>query len=411
MLPGESYVLVDPDGTSGYWYRTIRAKVPNARFIAVWSTIETKHRLMRFIPHQILPDFELVYGADTIRQIQNIGTISRVLPGSDQSIWLVETLQSRLTPSLSNDPSTMDFRRDKVSIYSRLHEIGLIGQSHVIVPGKPHDHVRITEECVIKPVIGRGGYGVRFLHTQDDLGRYLSSTNIGDGFIVQKRHRGTEFSVDMITISGCHVLTAVWRYEKPNDATHIKEEVTLVDPYKNAELVAGISRYVRKILTALDVHHGPSHTEVIVDSTGMINLVEVNLRLHGHLDETAVRASLGRNQIEMSSGFLPDQHKISEDDTFAFHKPLKKVFLNNMVPKNIQSIDWTQAENLIKPNFHTVYKHSYLYPGHVGQTTNVGNSLGVVVMVGRDMARWGDDVTRIRAWKRDIVNAAELVQP
>lgn len=398
------YIIVDPDGSSGYWYRTIARMDPSAKTVVVWSSDESKTRLMPMIPHGIKSGVEFFFNETTIDEIERMGRVKAVLPCCDSSIWLVERLQRGLTPLLSSREETSAGRYDKMAVYDHLHQHGLMEQTRLLMPGDDISGLEISEEMVIKPIDGRGGRNVAFIKNPDDLGRYLSSSSENNRYMLQKRSMGMEYAVDMFTIGGVHTMTALWRYDKPT-STHVKDEVTLVDPMRNRELVATISRYVRKVLSVLDMGFGPSHTEVIVGKEGSISLVEVNFRLHGHLDDLAIPRVLGRNQISMTIEAAMNVFEPMEDETYVFYRPLKKVYFNNVVPKYIESIDWNPIEERIKPNFHATYKHAHLYPGFAGSTTWVGDSLGVVVMIGYDMSRWASDVVVAREFKERMVTA------
>lgn len=401
------YVLVDPDGSSGYWYRTIDVVNPDSKRVVVWSSEASRQRLGYFIPHAISPDFELIYDGNSIDAISARYNVLAILPGCDNSVWLVEELQRALTPALSNPDDTKHHRRNKLSVYDRLHNAGMIEQVQCVT-SLDQKHISIACPSVIKPIDGRGSSEISFIDTQQQLAAYLSRPAAQRRqYIIQKRYVGSEYAIDMVSRKGKHFLTAVWRYDIPAHS-HVVDEVTLVDPIRNQGLVAKLAGYVREVLKNLDYHNGPSHAEVIVSPDGNVSLVEVNFRLHGHLDEKAVEHSLHRSQILLSMDPFVSGPTWTEDNTFGFKRALKKVFINNIEPKYIEKIDWSGIREHLDPNLHTIYKHAHLYPGYLGPTTYLGDSLGVVVMVGRDMSKWAEHVGLVRRWKDALANAKTL---
>lgn len=400
------YVLVDPYVTSGYWYRTIAKMDLSIKTVAVWSSDEIKKELSKSVTHNIVADYDFIADDSTIEKIKSIGKVIAVLPCYDSSIDLVDKLQNALTPDLSSDPALAHARTGKWPMYKHLHSLGLIGKSSLISSGQVITDSTYDGEAVIKPLKGSGGSGVSIRTGLDSINAYLASSPPDQSFILQKRHIGDEYAVDMLTYNGDHKLMAVWRYTKEAD-THVKEEVDLINPSDDPELIKRISNYVKTILTAIGFGFGPSHTEVIVDRQSNVNVIEVNLRLHGHLDEGAVDKVLPKSQIKGTFYIAKNRPQITCNDTYPVMKPLKKIYVNNRVPKYIDRINWTNLKSYIQKNFHIVYERHLLFPGHLDKTSCVADSLGVILMVGNDLSRWEEDVNRAREWKNRIVWASE----
>lgn len=150
--------------------------------------------------------------------------------------------------------------------------------------------------CVVKPVQSAGSDDVFLCANEEEaltaFGR-INGTMNGIGLqntcvLVQEYLKGKEYVVDKVSRDGVHKLVGIWEYEKRsvNGANFVYFGMRLMDP--SSEKMQIMVRYADKVLDALDIKHGPSHMEVMLDNWGTAEapefvpcLVEVGARCQG----------------------------------------------------------------------------------------------------------------------------------
>ena len=150
--------------------------------------------------------------------------------------------------------------------------------------------------CVVKPVQSAGSDDVFLCSNEEEaltaFGR-INGTMNGIGLqntcvLVQEYLKGKEYVVDKVSRDGVHKLVGIWEYEKRsvNGANFVYFGMRLMDP--TSEKMQIMVRYADQVLDALDIKHGPSHMEVMLDNWGTAEapefvpcLVEVGARCQG----------------------------------------------------------------------------------------------------------------------------------
>jgi ATP-grasp domain len=147
-----------------------------------------------------------------------------------------------------------------------------------------------TEEypVVLKPTESAGSDGVKLCHSyqeaKDHFHRLMQSQMINGGscpaVLCQEFLRGKEYVVDHVSKDGIHKTMMVWVYDKrpANGSAFVYFGCVPVDPQSPEARI--VIPYVRGVLDALGVQHGPSHGEVMMTPEGPC-LVEMNCRAHG----------------------------------------------------------------------------------------------------------------------------------
>ena len=198
------------------------------------------------------------------------------------------------------DSETIWQTRDKYRMRLKLKRAGLCSVKSAIV-----DHLRQLEDFVrsnptigsliLKPVSGTGSRDVVRLDASDvsalaggDTEPQLAFPLLAEQFI-----EGVEYSVEAFTHAGYHHIVCIT--EKFKDSSSFIESGHLVPARISDELAQSISSYVRRCLSALNVTCGPSHTEVIVNKSGVF-IVETHTRVAGdsipHLAKLATGVDL-----------------------------------------------------------------------------------------------------------------------
>jgi len=130
-----------------------------------------------------------------------------------------------------------------------------------------------------------------------------------DCALVQEYLVGKEYVVDKVSRDGVHKLVAIWQYEKRsvNGANFVYFGMRLMD--SESEMAQVMVAYADRVLDALDIKHGPSHMEVMMDrteaegvTTWLPCLVEVGARCQGGEGTwlPMTREAIGFTQVEIT---------------------------------------------------------------------------------------------------------------
>ncbi|MFE0104715.1 ATP-grasp domain-containing protein [Streptomyces sp. NPDC059009] len=176
---------------------------------------------------------------------------------------------------------TVRLLQDKLAFRTLLAERGIEG----VAARLGHDEADIRAfvdefgPAVIKPRYGSGSLGVRLVHGPEAVPEVAAwAAEFGlHTFIMEQYLRGPEFSVEAFSFAGEHVVVAYTAKEKLDSFV----EVGHVQPAAlDADTTAGIESLVARMLDAVGVTDGPSHSEVIVTADGP-RLVESHNRRGG----------------------------------------------------------------------------------------------------------------------------------
>ena len=152
------------------------------------------------------------------------------------------------------------------------------------------EHFLKTEPypLVLKPVESAGSDGVKLCYNYDEAKDHfellMKSQMVNGGqcpaVLCQEFLRGKEYVIDHVSRDGKHKTAMVWVYDKrpANGSAFVYYGMSpvRVDSPEAKILIS----YTRRVLDAIGIRHGPTHTEVMMTADGPC-LVEVNCRAHG----------------------------------------------------------------------------------------------------------------------------------
>lgn len=227
----------------------------------------------------------------TVNALAEFDVVS-VMPGSEPGVLLAEDLQDQFGLP-GNGAATKDWRRDKHPMQERIREMGLRAIHQVYSDSV--DEILEWQACwgrwpiIVKPAMSGGADGVYWCHGPEDVqrayadqcGRMNVNGVVNAQLLAQEFLDGKEYIIDCVSHEGRHVVSGIWEYAQKRD--HVtkgisKDYAKLCDGRgETADLLVD---YVFKVLTALDLKYGPSHTEVILVN-GEPCLVETGARMHG----------------------------------------------------------------------------------------------------------------------------------
>jgi biotin carboxylase len=196
-------------------------------------------------------------------------------------------------------PRTVTWVHDKVAMRARLRAAGL--------DATPVRRVRDEAElatflrlhggpCVVKPVQGAGSAGVSVIERPEQAAAAyaLAESDFAGlpaaGVLVERFHRGPQYSVETISEGGEHAVVALVR--KFSDPATLVEIGHLLPADLTPAAVVTCCRYVRQVLDALGITDGPAHTELVLTAAGP-RVIETHVRLAGDDIPDLVRQATG----------------------------------------------------------------------------------------------------------------------
>ncbi|WNV84947.1 ATP-grasp domain-containing protein [Umezawaea sp. Da 62-37] len=187
----------------------------------------------------------------------------------------------------THSPRTVALVHDKQAMRARLRETGLDATPSALVATLGDLRAFVREHglpCVVKPVSGAGSAGVSRVTRESELaaaferaaGRHEGLSD--SGVLVEQFHEGPQFSVEAFSELGEHQVVAITRkYSDPVSFV----ELGHVSP---AELSTSqrdeIHVYTQRLLDALGVESGATHTEIVLGEAG-VRVIETHVRMGG----------------------------------------------------------------------------------------------------------------------------------
>lgn len=211
---------------------------------------------------------------------------------------------------------TVTLAHDKAAMRAWLREQGIDGAASARV--KDLDELRAFVRqhglpCIVKPVTNAGSAGVSKVTDESALERALeraggSGTGPADaGVLVEEFFDGPQFSVEAFSESGEHEVVGITR--KYSDPVSFVELGHVSPADVSGEQSRDIETYVKRILEAIGVANGPTHTEVVLTGKGP-RLIETHVRMGGDkipdltldatgvdIDDCALRQAFGEQVL------------------------------------------------------------------------------------------------------------------
>lgn len=181
---------------------------------------------------------------------------------------------------------TVRYTRDKVAMRRRLVEAGveqIASEGVDSVAGLHRFAAAHGYPVVVKPVAGAASSGVSIVRSPAELeqawewGKAAREPDSNE-LMIEEFLDGQELSVEAFSHDGEHFVVALT--EKVKEPRHCLEIGHMVRASFPAETVAAVSAHVGRVLTALAVRDGITHTELILTSAGP-RVVETHLRRGG----------------------------------------------------------------------------------------------------------------------------------
>lgn len=150
---------------------------------------------------------------------------------------------------------------------------------------------------IVKPSDRSGSRGVTKLTTQNGLREAIDSAlkvSFSNTALVEEFAEGDEYSVEFVSWRGEHRALAITE-KFTTGAPHFIETGHLEPARINPDLAAHVFMIVSHALSSLGIEYGASHSEVKIDSSGNIKLIEVGARMGGDF--------IGSDLVQLSTGY------------------------------------------------------------------------------------------------------------
>ncbi|QGV80447.1 ATP-grasp domain-containing protein [Streptomyces ficellus] len=226
----------------------------------------------------------------------------------------------------THSPATVRLVQDKHAMRERLRETGVEDTA----AGRAYDEADLLAfgekagyPFIVKPTAGTASFGVTLVHSPAEAAAAYR-TAAGDfpgiarlGVLAEQYHEGPQYSVEAFSEAAEHVVVAVTR--KYSDPKNMVELGHVLPAPLDADAQEAIGGHVRRVLDALGVEFGPTHTEVVLTADGP-RVIETHLRVGGDEIFNLVKDAVGVDMIDFQARqaygdkVLPDIRAILEAD-------------------------------------------------------------------------------------------------
>lgn len=166
---------------------------------------------------------------------------------------------------------------------------------------------KLQYPVIIKPSDRSGSRGITKVYSEKKLTKavdYALSQSFEKTALVEEYAEGQEYSVEYISFEGKHYFLAL-THKYTTGAPHFVETGHLEPAPVSDERLARIQAVVSHALNSLGIQYGASHTELKIDSNGIIRLIEIGGRMGGDF--------IGSDLVYLSTGidFVGDVIRIA----------------------------------------------------------------------------------------------------
>jgi biotin carboxylase len=179
---------------------------------------------------------------------------------------------------------------------------------------------KMDGKVIVKPVDNSGSRGITLLESRNELivnkvFQFAMINSLSNDVLVEEYMNGPEVSVESITINGESFVLAITD-KITTGAPHFVELGHSEPSLLSKKIQEQIKEITIKAIKALEIVNGPSHTEIIVTSSGP-KIVELGARMGGdnittHLVPLSTGIDMLEATIKISLGLKPSLIKKQE---------------------------------------------------------------------------------------------------
>jgi biotin carboxylase len=332
---------------------------------------------------------------EVARQLQKYPEIEFVIPGTESGVELADILSERLRLPSSNGTDLSEARRNKFKMIDTVAAAGLRTAKQIAANNVAEiiAWVRKLNEypVVLKPLRSSGTEGVTFCFNERDI--IAAFNNIysvrsmynvkNEQVLAQSYLHGTEYIVNKVSLKGQHYLSDMWEYKKIISSTGnpIYDSAKIL-PYlfeHREELVD----YDNRVLDALELKYGSSHSEIILTADGPA-LVEVGARVMGSVSTDIISLAIGRNQMDLMIDSYTNPQKFLQQisEPYKIKKHLIVKLMISCVEGNIKNILHVEKIRQL-PSFYSI-DLKVKVGSHLNKTTDLLKIPGIIYLLHED---------------------------
>lgn len=370
-----------------------------------------------FIPKVFKPAFCSEYFEEEIFFDGNIDclceklqkmNIKAVLPGVEPGVELAGLLSERLNLR-TNGSALGAARRDKYLMQETLRKNGLSNITQLKTNSVQNALAfakSVGWPVVVKPLRSAGTDGVVLCRTNEDIRsafrNHLGSINKfetrNDDLLCQEFICGNEYVVDTVSRDGRHLVVGIWKYEKMdgNNYNFVRSHMDLLPSC--GSLSNELAEYTIKVLDALAIKNGASHSEVMLTAKGPV-LIETAARTQGGIGSLLAGECVGFSQIEMIADVYTDGVKFSQNygSNYALSKNCAVVFLNSRNEGVIRDMLSGKVISLL--NSYKSHQLKFKKGDYLPKTVDVFTRGGWIALMHKDREIIKKDLQTIRDWE------------
>lgn len=192
-------------------------------------------------------------------------------------------------------------------------------KSILVKSTKDLKNVELNYPIIVKPIDRSGSRGITKLQSSDGLEKAIENAK-EQGFekaaLVEEFAEGQEYSVEYISYKGKHYFLALTK-KYTTGAPHFIE-TGHIEPASVSEIqLENVKRIIVHALDSLKIENGASHSELKIDNSGNIKLIEIGARMGGdfigsHLVYLSTGIDFVKAVIQIALGEKPDLEPIGE---------------------------------------------------------------------------------------------------
>jgi len=256
--------------------------------------------------------------SDTLLAISHLArseTIGRVVALDDFDLEMAASLREHLRVPGMGETTTRYFR-DKLAMRMQAAEAGLNVPEfvHLLNDDKVREFTeRVPPPWVLKPRLMAGAIGIQVLHSLDEL--HAADRALGDQrsfFLLERYVAGDVCHVDSIVYENEIRFAVASQYGRPPlDVSHGGGIFTTRLLERGSSLAEALLAKNQRVLAAMGLLRGVSHTEFIHGSDGALYFLETSARVGGAHIAELVEAGTGLNlwaewaKVEIAGGKQP----------------------------------------------------------------------------------------------------------
>ncbi|SDH84408.1 ATP-grasp domain-containing protein [Pseudomonas panipatensis] len=346
--------------------------------------------------------------ADLVEKVKGFGPVF-VIAGSEPGVELSDRLSCSLGLK-GNDPKTSLKRRDKFQMAKAISDYGLDCATQHLASSEHEalDHVKTINSfpVVVKPVNAMGSEDVRVCFDEREAleafrvvhGKKNVIGLMNSSVLVQEFLKGDQYLVNAVSINGKHRITEMWLEKRLNirGVGNIYDYETMI-PYEG-KIQTQLINYTKKVLTALGIEEGPSHTEIMLTARGPI-LIETGARMQGGIVSAPIIKAIGESHMTMTlKRYLePEWFSRNIDAPYEMSEISRVV---NLIMKRAGVVKGNNCEALLStlPSFHMIVRAPSI-GDYVEKTVDLPSKVGHIYLMHQDLNQLDTDYEKIREWE------------